>query len=68
MVSCVQALDLRAAVHISRLSASSDVVIGTLLADADSPFLHSQERAYCIGCCCQEAKYHSSNFRSGFMI
>lgn len=57
MFSCVQALDLRAAVHISRLGASADVVIGALLADADSPFLHGQERAHCIGCCCQEAKY-----------
>lgn len=55
--SCVQALDLRAAVHISRLGASSDVVISALLADADSPFLHGQECAHCIGCCCQEAKY-----------
>lgn len=66
--SCVQALDLRATVHVSGLRAGSDVVVGTLLGDADSPFLHCQECVHCIHRSCQKAKYHGSNFGSGFVV
>lgn len=55
--SCVQALDLRAPIHVPGLGAGSDVVIGALLVDADSPFLHGQECVHRIHRCCQEAKY-----------
>lgn len=55
--SCVQALNLRATVHISGLRAGPDVVTGALLVDTDSPFLHRQERVHRIHRSCQEAKY-----------
>lgn len=54
--SRIQALDLRAAVHVPGLSAGSNVVIGTLLPEADSPLLHRQEGVHRIYCCSQEAK------------
>lgn len=55
--SCVQALDLGATVYVSGLRAGADVVVGTLLGDADSPLLHSQECVHRIRRSCQEAKY-----------
>lgn len=55
--SCVQALDLGPTVHVSGLRAGADVVVGTLLGDADSPLLHRQECVHCIRRSCQEAKY-----------
>lgn len=55
--SCIQALDLGATVHISGLCAGSDVVIGALLVDADSPFLHCQESVHRIHGSRQKAKY-----------
>lgn len=55
--SRVQALDLRPAVHVSGLSTGADVVVGTLLPEADPPLLHGQERVHRVGRCCQEAEY-----------
>lgn len=66
--SGVQALDLGAAVCVPGLRAGSDVVAGALLADADPPLPHRQERVHSIDRGRQEAKYHGSNFRSGSVV
>lgn len=55
--SRVQALDLRPSVHISGLCAGSDVVVGALLPEADSPLLRCQERVHRVHCGGQEAEY-----------